>query len=159
MRTFTEEEDQRFLASIDRRAASAAAWLETPEGKLVIVRSDYKLHWSLPGGLVDAGENPLEAVQREVAEEIGIWLPAEAFMFRLVVSRTSSPPLKFSYQFLFQASVSDEQLASIKLQAGEIEELAVVSRDEIQRGERVYAPAIYAWASGEAGYAEHQLER
>lgn len=37
MREFTPEETEHFLATRERRVASAAAWLETPDGKLVIL--------------------------------------------------------------------------------------------------------------------------
>ena len=157
MREFTPEETENFLASIDRRIASAAAWLETPDGKLVILRSDYKRYWSLPGGIIDADETPLEAVQREVGEEISIDLPLEAFQFRMVVSRVSTEH-GLSYQFIFAATITAEQLAAISPQASEIDEWAVVTRDELAAGgERRYAEIIYSWANCESGYAEQTV--
>lgn len=156
MHNFTDEQTERWLAALDRRAASAVVWLETPSGKLVIVKSDYKRHWSLPGGLVDAGETPLEAAVREVSEEIGVIVRPEALDFRMVISRTSGN-LGMSYQFIFCTTITDEQLSQAVLQIDEIEEYLTVSRDEVMSKNRVYAPAIYAWANNEVGYAEHQL--
>lgn len=157
MRRFTFLQTQRGLASLDRRAASAAAWLETEDGRLVIVKSGYKRHWSLPGGFIDAGESPLSAVQREVKEEIGILLPVDSYQFEMVVSRTS---LRFgmSYQFLFRATISQDMLDTVVLQNNEIDELQLVTRQEIAHGERNYGTAIYSWAEHEQGYAEHQLD-
>lgn len=40
----------------------------------------YPAHWDLPGGEIDPGETPLDCVVREVAEEVGLSLPAERFM-------------------------------------------------------------------------------
>ena len=156
MRTFSPDEDKALRAALDRRAASAAAWLETNDGRLIIVKSDYKQYWSLPGGLIDAGETPLQAVRREVAEEIGIDLPAESFEFRMVISRVSSN-LGMSYQFVFRATIADNLLDTTRLQEDEIKELAYVSREEVHHNDRNFAEAIYAWATNQTGYAEHRL--
>ena len=146
------------LPQLDKRAASAAAWLVTADDRLVIVRSDYKTHWSLPGGLIDAGETPLQTVQREVAEEIGVSLASDSYVFRLVVNRLSSRLKKMSYQFIFEASITTEQLQAIVLQTEEIAEFSTVTREDILLAGRPYAPAVYAWAYGERGYAEHGLD-
>lgn len=37
-------------------------------------RAHYPDAWSLPGGHVEPGENPVEAVRREVREELGVGL-------------------------------------------------------------------------------------
>ena len=44
----------------------------TAEGRLVLVRLTYARGWRLPGGGVGRGEGPLEAVLRELGEEIGM---------------------------------------------------------------------------------------
>lgn len=156
MRTFSPDDDKALRAALDRRVASAAAWLETNDGRLIIVKSDYKQYWSLPGGLIDAGETPLQAVRREVAEEIGIDLPVESFEFRMVISRVSSN-LGMSYQFVFRATIADNLLDTTRLQEDEIKELAYVSREEVRHNDRNFAEAIYAWATSQTGYAEHRL--
>lgn len=44
---------------------------ETAEGVLTLMLRAYH-HWDFPKGLREAGEEPLEAAQRELAEETGI---------------------------------------------------------------------------------------
>lgn len=39
---------------------------------LLLVRSSYRVEWTLPGGGVRRGETPEAAARRELAEEIGI---------------------------------------------------------------------------------------
>ena len=44
----------------------------TPDGKVVLVTLSYARGWRLPGGGVKSGEDPEEAVLRELREEIGM---------------------------------------------------------------------------------------
>ena len=42
------------------------------EGRLLLTRLAYTAVWTLPGGGIDHGEAPLDAVRREVHEETGL---------------------------------------------------------------------------------------
>lgn len=42
------------------------------EGEVLLVRLAYRRGWGLPGGLLKRGEQPVDAVRREVAEEVGV---------------------------------------------------------------------------------------
>ncbi|TNC73027.1 NUDIX domain-containing protein [Rubellimicrobium roseum] len=44
----------------------------TPEGHVVLLRLTYAKGWRLPGGGLKRGENPREAILRELREEIGL---------------------------------------------------------------------------------------
>ncbi len=58
-----------------------AAILRNPDAKILLqLRDDkpdlsFSNHWTLPGGKVEEGEAPEEAIYRELIEEIGIMLP------------------------------------------------------------------------------------
>ena len=52
--------------------AGAVAILERDDGRWLMVSPVYRNGWSLPGGLIDRGEDPASAVIREFAEELGI---------------------------------------------------------------------------------------
>lgn len=45
-------------------------------GRLLLVRSTYRPHWSTPGGFVDRGEDPEVGALRELREEVGLALDA-----------------------------------------------------------------------------------
>lgn len=53
------------------------------ENKILLVKSTYqRFHpWGLPGGSLDYGETPEEAVKREVLEETGLLVEIERFLF------------------------------------------------------------------------------
>lgn len=67
---------------------------------LVCQRHDYDL-WNLPGGGMEQGESPWEAIKREVKEEIGV----EVAVHRLV--GIYSKPDKNEIVFVFTCSISN----------------------------------------------------
>lgn len=53
-------------------ALGAFALAEDKDGRILLARHSYASGWSLPGGGVGRGEPPIEAVVREVREEVGL---------------------------------------------------------------------------------------
>jgi ADP-ribose pyrophosphatase YjhB (NUDIX family) len=53
-------------------ALGVAALVLDAEGRILLVRHGYNPGWRLPGGGVDRGEPPVEAVLRELREEVGL---------------------------------------------------------------------------------------
>ncbi len=61
------------------RQPAAFAAIFNPAGEILLVRLSYDQHqWSMPGGGIDPGESPTEAVIREVREETGLEAEVEA---------------------------------------------------------------------------------
>lgn len=48
--------------------------------RLLCIRESYRRGLSLPGGGINRGETPLEAARRELREEVGLDLAADAFV-------------------------------------------------------------------------------
>ena len=55
----------------------ATACLINPERQLLVVRKRGSPFWMLPGGKIDAGESALQALQRELQEELQWQAPME----------------------------------------------------------------------------------
>lgn len=63
-----------------------ASWNSAPALLLTRRAASLRSHagqWALPGGRMDAGETPEQAALRELEEEVGLQLPAEAILGRL----------------------------------------------------------------------------
>ena len=58
----------------DNPAATVQAWIERDGEYLILKRNDEpnRGRWDLPGGFVEMGESPRDAVVREVQEETGL---------------------------------------------------------------------------------------
>ena len=52
--------------------AGAIAVILDDSDRMLLVRQTYRGRWGLPGGLMKRGELPLDALRREVREEVGI---------------------------------------------------------------------------------------
>ncbi len=126
--------------------------LEDAEGKLLIVKANYKPYWTVPGGIIDAGETPRQAAVREIFEEVGIRLNEHDLTFVLVADRISKQLQ--TYQFLFKAVLSETAKKQITLQVAEIDEWALVTKTQVQMADRDYAKSIQQWAGGVSGYVE-----
>jgi ADP-ribose pyrophosphatase YjhB (NUDIX family) len=61
-----------YVARLPRRPMSAAVLVRAADGRVLLVEPSYKPGWEPPGGVVEDGESPWEAAEREVTEEIGL---------------------------------------------------------------------------------------
>lgn len=70
-------------------------------GAVLLVREKEDGLWTLPGGWIDVGESPGEAVEREVAEESGYKVRAVRILALWDRDRHPHPPLPFHVYKLF----------------------------------------------------------
>jgi len=57
---------------LPRKRAIAQLLVRDERGRVLLCSLTYKRDWDLPGGVVEVGESPQEAVSREVAEELSL---------------------------------------------------------------------------------------
>lgn len=55
-----------------RKRVSVDALIRDDRGRILLVDPVYKPDWDLPGGMAEANEPPLDAVRRELREELGL---------------------------------------------------------------------------------------
>lgn len=151
-----QREKKHWLHKFHARPSSAAIALESDEGKVLIVKANYKKHWTFPGGIIDAKETPKQAALREVREEIGLAIDPVTIRFGWVVARHSVNI--DSYQFIFRAPLVSGATNEIVLQESEIDEWRLVTRADIASNDVHYAKAVRLWASeNNDGYVEQTI--
>jgi 8-oxo-dGTP pyrophosphatase MutT (NUDIX family) len=61
-----------WFAQLSTVVAAAAALFTNQAGRVLLVKPNYRDHWSLAGGILEHGEPPHVGCRREVSEEIGL---------------------------------------------------------------------------------------
>ncbi len=106
-------------------------------GRLLVARSRNKKAFYLPGGKIETGETGVEALRREVREELGIELAAPAELRRYV-----APAYGEGEGAMVDMTCFTAQLLGTPRPTSEIAELTYVTRDEY-RAHAETAPAIH----------------
>ncbi|MBA1203399.1 NUDIX domain-containing protein [Pseudomonas capeferrum] len=104
----------------------AAALLLDPQGRTLLVRKRGTKAFMQPGGKIDTGESPLQALARELHEELGLRMdPAQARYLGLFEAPAANEP-----GFKVQAHVFSVRTDASVAPAAEIEEVVWLSADE-----------------------------
>lgn len=109
----------RFYDAQARLLAAAGLLLRSNDHHVLLVKPHYKSVWHVPGGMVETGESPGAAAQREAFEEIGLNLPVGRLLSIDYKPATAERPA--ALQFVFDGGLlSDELIHQIKIQEQEI---------------------------------------
>jgi 8-oxo-dGTP pyrophosphatase MutT (NUDIX family) len=65
-----------FFNTLPLKVVAAGVLCRDGAGRLLVVHDSFKRHWTIPGGVVDADENPRAAAEREAWEEAGVRVTA-----------------------------------------------------------------------------------
>jgi ADP-ribose pyrophosphatase YjhB (NUDIX family) len=119
-----------WFATLPTLYGAAAALFTDQAGRVLLVKPNYRDHWSLPGGVLEHGEPPHVGCAREVAEEIGLditpgrllvvdWIPPEGDRPRPIV------------HFVFDGGmIAAGKEAAITLQEEELDDYGFVAAKE-----------------------------
>ena len=107
--------------------------------ELLVVRKRNTLKFMLPGGKIDAGENDLDCLAREVMEELGCQLELEnlSFLGKFTASAANEA------NTLVTARIYSGQFLGTPVPFNEIEELRWISRDSSEA--TLLAPLLADW--------------
>ena len=100
-----------YLQSLPKKRMGAGCLFFNSDGKILIIKPNYKNNWSIPGGVVEANESPRQACIREVQEEIGIKCQPEKLLCVDYVSDTNNNDE--SLQFIFLGGIIAEKEIAI----------------------------------------------
>jgi len=124
-------EPSQWYAQLASFYAAAAVFITDAEGRVLLVKPNYRDHWAIPGGYVDQAESPHEAAARELREELRL---AVSIGELLVIDWASpaGPRPRALVNFVFDGG----QLASgssIQVHPDELDTAAFYYPDQAQR--------------------------
>lgn len=82
---------------LDATAAAGALFVDE-YGRVLLLEPVYKPGWDIPGGMVEPGESPAAACERELHEELGLHRPVRRL---LVVDWAPRAEGRFDLMFVF----------------------------------------------------------
>lgn len=118
-----------WYASLPTMYGTGAAVITSPSGEVLLVKPNYRDHWSLPGGILEEAEAPEAGCAREVLEEIGLDLPVSALLVVHWIPPEGERP-KASVSFVFDGGVLDD-FSGIVLQQTELDAFRLVPPSEL----------------------------
>jgi 8-oxo-dGTP diphosphatase len=91
-----------------RFAVTAGAVVTDSRGRVLLLKHRFRpgTGWGMPGGFIEEGEQPEEALRRELREEVGL----EVEQLKLVTTRAFKQPKQVEIVFLCQAAGDTDQL-------------------------------------------------
>ena len=108
-----------------RFAVTAGAVITDARGRVLLLKHRFRpgAGWGMPGGFMEKGEQPEEAVRRELREEVGL----ELEKLRLFTTRTFKKPMQVEIVFTARAIGEADELNF------EIQKAAWFSPDEFPK--------------------------
>jgi ADP-ribose pyrophosphatase YjhB (NUDIX family) len=132
-------------------APAAAAIVVDDDGRVLLARRAFEPDagkWDTPGGFLDEGEDPREALRRELREETGLEVEAGTFLGAFVDGYGEGPEAGSVLNLVWDAKVVSGDMAP----ADDVSELKWFAPDELPTSDDEYAfswvaPFLRDWAS------------
>jgi 8-oxo-dGTP diphosphatase len=118
-----------WFAQLPGVVLAAGALITDPSGLILLVKPNYRDHWTLPGGICEYDEAPHVGCAREVAEEIGLPLPVGALL-AIDWLRPYPEPARPVMHFVFDGGTLADG-SQIALQAEELDEFRFTEPDQV----------------------------
>jgi 8-oxo-dGTP diphosphatase len=128
---FSPAEEAAWYATLPTMFGAAAALFTNPAGQVLLVKPNYRDHWSLAGGILDHGEPPHVGCRREVTEELGLDIEPGPL---LVVGWSAPDGIRPRpiVHFVFDGGVLADD-TPIRLQESELDGYRFVDPDDLPR--------------------------
>jgi 8-oxo-dGTP diphosphatase len=108
-----------WFASLSTVYLSASMLITDPDDRILLVKPNYRPDWGIPGGIVEADEAPDQCATREIAEELGLDIPAGDLLVVDWVAAAQDRPQAIM-NFIFDGGVLADP-GAIRLQEEELD--------------------------------------
>lgn len=115
---------------IPRKREAADALLLDETGRVLIVQNPWDEAWTLPGGVLEAGEPPRRGAEREIEEELGLSITMGSLLVIDWEPPTETLPIDGVMSLFDGGVLTAAQIAAIRLQEKEIQAYRFVAPDE-----------------------------
>ncbi len=144
-----------WFAQLPGVVVTAGALITDTDGAILLVKPNYRDHWTLPGGICEHGEPPHVGCAREVAEELGLHLPVGALL-AIDWAQPFGDEARPILHFVFDGGTLGDG-SGIMLQQEELDEFAFIPAEQIASylapfGVRRVVAGLAARAGGAAIY-------
>lgn len=121
-----------YLKTLPKKRVAVGVLLFNDKNQLLILKPSYKDHWTIPGGVVEEFESPIDAATRETKEEAGINIKiSRCLSVDFTKNQLSDNYLSESLQLIFLGEkLSSDDINNIRLDNNEIIESRFVHYDE-----------------------------
>jgi ADP-ribose pyrophosphatase YjhB (NUDIX family) len=92
--------------------------LQRDDGRILLVKPTYRNIWTLPGGLTDRGEQPIDCMQRELGEETG--MRGDIVGEPTIVVDLRHRVIDFVYHARVPADLAPEAARAVSLEIGAV---------------------------------------
>lgn len=142
-----EKKDRDYVHDNNLYHRHTSCWILNHKGEILLQRRALTKKkkpgiWSKTGGHVDAGETVIDAIKREIKEEIGLELENKDLFFMQKFKSTN--PKFFSYGYI---ALTDKDIKDYKLQLEEVDKVKYYKiedlENEIKKGNKLFD--FYYW--------------
>ena len=95
---YTVEENKAWRARQPQKMVVVKVIIKSDEGRILLAKPDYKKSWQLPGGGVDDGESPEQAVVREIKEELNLEISEDSLRIKGTIYKRDEELLFVIYE-------------------------------------------------------------
>lgn len=121
-----------YFRSLPRKRMAAGVLLRDADGKVVLIEPSYKKTWEIPGGVVEMGESPWSAAERELKEELGlIRRDMQALVIDHVPSASDGTPEGLAWVF-DGGLLSEAECAGLRGTDPEVKSVGLLTIEEVQ---------------------------
>jgi 8-oxo-dGTP pyrophosphatase MutT (NUDIX family) len=136
--------------------SAAGVLISRPDGRTMLVRTHHRTGLVLPGGMVEEGESPAVAAEREVREEVGLDVRVTRLLAVQHKAADDRAPERYLFDFECEPLTATPLL---RLQADEIAEVFWLSEDDavarhVESGRARLHAAFAARRNGSTAYVD-----